>query len=76
MAITDDAVRERHGVSCREGTAGYSYNPSQVTIWEDEEYVSLGKTDEIRRLTPWQARYLAAKLYRLARRIRQRGEAK
>lgn len=72
MAVTDDAVREVHGVRCilADGSAAKSY----IRIYEEDSYIFLdGKLSE-RAMTPWQARYLAAKLYRLARRIRQRTE--
>lgn len=71
MAVTDDAVRERHGMRCRE--RGLQSDAS-VTIYEDEREVVIESHVGARCLTPWQARYLAAKLYRLSRRIRQRTE--
>lgn len=67
---SDDGVRERHGVECREGDAR-----SAVTICEREDYVLIERSGDTRQLTPAQARYLAAKLYRLSRRIRQRNDA-
>jgi len=68
-ATTDDAIRERHGCSCRE--AGDN-SPTSVTVWEGEQSVFIDGNHRNRSLTPWQARYLASKLYRLSRRIRQR----
>lgn len=69
--MSDDAIRERHGCSCRmEGNYA-----SSVTIWEHDDLICLNGMRETRYLTQWQARYLAAKLYRLSRRIRDRGEA-
>jgi len=65
----DDAIRERHGCACREGE---DQKPSSVTIGETEGSIWLDRCFEYRTLTPWQARYLAAKLYRLSRRIRDR----
>jgi hypothetical protein len=70
--ITDDAIRERHGVACRQQN---NDTESQITVNEGEKYVHLNGNSYTRQLTQWQARYLAAKLYRLARRIRQRSEA-
>ena len=68
--MTDDAIRERHGCACmKEQTKRGS-----VTVWEGENSVWLDGDYYDRSLTPWQARYLAAKLYRLARRIRARSE--
>lgn len=71
--MTDDAIRERHGMRCVE--AGDN-SASSVTIWEEADTIVLDGSLRSRRLTQWQARYLAAKLYRLSRRIRDRaGEA-
>jgi hypothetical protein len=69
--VTDDAVREVHGCRCRNG-AGIS---EVVHAIEGDQYITLGAGLREVRLTPWQARYLAAKLYRLARRIKQRTDA-
>lgn len=71
MAITDDAVRERHGVACRKD----SHTAWAINVYESEEYVCFPASECVRQLTPWQARYLASKIYRLARRVQQRGEA-
>lgn len=65
----DDAVREHHGVSCREGD---NEKRSSISIWEGESLVHIDGNYTSRHLTEWQARYLAAKLYRLSRRIRAR----
>ncbi len=70
--LSDDAVRERHGCACRKVAIGDILGQSAMTIWEGEEYVNISSCSDVRLLTPWQARYLAAKLYRLSRRIRQR----
>jgi len=64
--MLDDGIRERHGVRC-------TIRP--VTIQENDDHIALEGCFEERKLTEFQARYLAAKLYRLARRIRQRKEA-
>lgn len=68
MSVTDDGIRERHGVDCRDA----SNNLECVVIGECGEYVRIDRAIGERFLTEWQARYLAAKLYRLARRIRAR----
>lgn len=67
--MTDDAVRERHGLSCIETN---DHSRTSITIWEGEEFIQIDGDLRARSLTEWQARYLAAKLYRLSRRIRQR----
>lgn len=72
MAITDDAVRERHGMRCTEGVSAAT--ASSVTIWEGDALIGLDSSTSHRYLTAYQARYLAAKLYRLSRRIRARTE--
>lgn len=69
--VTDDAIRERHGCRCIDASDS---SPATITIWEGEEFIYVDKGYHDRRLTQWQARYLASKLYRLSRRIRQRGE--
>lgn len=69
-ALTDDAIRERHGCACRKENG----KSSSVTVYETEAGVCIDGCFEDRYLTPWQARYLAAKLYRLSRRIRDRSE--
>ena len=71
MDTTDDAVRERHGCACRDTSDD---TLSSVTVWENDSAVFLDSNYRVRAMTPWQARYLASKLYRLARRIRQRSE--
>ena len=70
MAITDDSIRERHGLACREPDE----SASNITIFEGEQYVFVDGNPRTRKLTQWQARYLAAKLYRLARRLLLRSE--
>jgi hypothetical protein len=64
--MSDDAIREVHG--CR--TVG----GKTVTAMETEAFIVL-ESMGTRELTPWQARYLASKLYRLSRRVRSRTEA-
>lgn len=71
MPVIDDGIRERHGVQCRKAEEKLS----TIDIWEHNEKVWLGGNYEDRSMTEWQARYLAAKLYRLSRRIRARREA-
>jgi len=69
--MMDDAVREIHGMCCRNNNVGES--PAHLTIRETDEAVVLISTANFGSvMTEWQARYLAAKLYRLSRRIRQR----
>jgi hypothetical protein len=67
--MSDDAIRERHGCECRKD----NNLRSAVTIWEHgDDYIAINGVSDTRYLTQWQARYLAAKLYRLSRRIRDR----
>jgi hypothetical protein len=68
--MTDDAIRERHGVKTQPDE---TYE--EVILREREQTLTLSVGTSKVAMTQWQARYLAAKLYRLARRIRQRGEA-
>lgn len=68
--MTDDAIREVHGVKCNS-------EKGRITIHECEGLIGLASTEvgnSSNFMTPYQARYLAAKLYRLSRRIRQRTE--
>ncbi len=66
----DDGIRERHGCTCRDRiTNGERF----ATLQERGQTVVVTVNDC--ELTEWQARYLAAKLYRLSRRIRNRREA-
>jgi len=66
-----DGVHEIHGTSCRENNAGRT--PALCSIEERGYTVILKGTGQFGSvLTSAQARYLASKLYRLARRIRQR----
>ena len=68
----DDAVRERHGVACRDAN---NFSAS-VTIDEIHgKLICLDSCHRNRYLTQYQARYLASKLHRLSRRIRNREEA-
>ena len=66
--MTDDGIREKHGVSC----ADHQMCRSSVLISEREETILIDACYSERNLTEWQARYLASKLYRLARRLRAR----
>lgn len=68
----DDSIREKHGLAC----ADPSGSRGQVTLSEGETWIRIDSYSGHRDLTEWQARYLAAKLYRLSRRIRQRREAR
>lgn len=66
--MTDATIREHHGCACRT-SAG---NAAVVTVWENETHIYIDSYHHNRALTEGQARYLAAKLYRLSRRIRTR----
>ena len=67
--FTDDAVREVHGVKCHDGSGKHA----TVVIREGDRSVVFDQTlFSGAALTPWQARYLASKLYRISRRIRNR----
>jgi len=70
---TDDSIRERHGCACVR-VFGSELRRSGVMIREDDHYLYVDGCSDDRALTQWQARYLAAKLYRLARRVRQRAD--
>jgi hypothetical protein len=61
----DDGVREIHGVEFRD-------DGKRVEFFESGRHVLLYRNLYDRYLTPAQARYLARKLHRLARRIEQR----
>lgn len=69
--MTDDAIREVHGVQCRKIMA-IDCPIASIIVREREDFIEIDRLMAPRKLTPWQARYLAAKLYRLSRRIRQR----
>jgi hypothetical protein len=69
---TDDAIREAHGCLAAQADACHRREVLLREERDDLVYISVGS--EKARLTPWQARYLASKLYRLSRRIRQRTE--
>ena len=75
MNVTDDAVRETHGAKCSKLELGGAEKLSAVVIWESDYAIHLKGCYETREITIWQARYLARKLYRLARRIEKRQEA-
>ena len=69
--IHDDAVREIHGAHCQKlGGAGVT----TITVTEKHGCVVVAAHGDDKELTPWQARYLASKLYRLARRVERRTE--
>lgn len=68
--MTDDGVRERHGMRSWESICG----ETNITVWEAEDALWINGHSAARRMTPAQARYLARKLYRLARRIDTRNE--
>lgn len=64
----DDAIREIHGMkTIKEGLSA-----SRVTMHEGEQDIILYLGSERTHLSVWQARYMARKLYRLARRIEAR----
>jgi hypothetical protein len=68
--IHDDSIREIHGVNAHQPDAG---NAPEIILDERETVISLRLAESRKaRLTPWQARYLARKLYSLARRIENR----
>ena len=69
--MNDDAIRERHGMAC---SVAKNQARSFVVVWEGDESIFLDSNFDVRELTQWQARYLASKLYRLARRIRSRAQ--
>lgn len=64
----DDAIREVHGMKARDSKG----NVRRVTVHERDDAVILDGAFEDAIMTQLQARYLAAKLYRLARRVRNR----
>jgi hypothetical protein len=66
----DDAIREGHFVKARDDKG----NVRRVCVHERDDAIILDGQYESAIMTPWQARYLAAKLYRLSRRIRARSE--
>ena len=68
--IHDDAIREIHGAHCRRNGA----YKDRITVTEGDGFVVLPAHGADMELTPWQARYLASKLYRLARRVERRTE--
>lgn len=67
----DDGIRERHGVSRRINNAGrVGREPITVSERDFDVVVECHSFGGV--LTEWQARYIAAKMYRLSRRIRDR----
>lgn len=59
----DDGVREQHG---------FAVGDKRIIVQESGDRVWLDATYNAHPMTPRQARYLARKLYRLARRIEKR----
>lgn len=68
----EDAIREIHGVVARERTIGGDQQSVRIREFGDDLIAIDPMHHTGALLTQWQARYLAAKLYRLARRIRDR----
>lgn len=67
--MADDGIRERHGMRCTTQSNGYQ----QIIVREaDDGLVCIDAYHYERQMTMREARYLASKLYRLARRIRDR----
>lgn len=66
----DDGVRERHGCNTPSGYCSVREDGSAVLI-NAATYSSYWSSVEVS-LTPSRARYIARKLYRLARRIERR----
>lgn len=69
--MEDDKVRERHGTACSNGTG----TRDSFIVYEGDKSVIFSEQGGQRHLSPPEARYLARKLYRLARRIEKRQEA-
>jgi hypothetical protein len=69
--VSDDGIREMHGVRCFAST---EEKETAISVWEDGAWVCVNPSKYMRYMTKEQARYLAAKLYRLSRRIRDRAE--
>lgn len=67
----DDGVRERHGMLCTR--EDQSVGAIIIIAERLDGRISIDSDHYERRMTPTQARYLASKLYRLARRIDKRG---
>lgn len=66
--MNDDSIRESHGCKCLSRS---------VFMREVDTDIIMEIVGGTAVLTRWQARYIASKLYRLARRIRDReGETK
>ena len=68
--MTDDGVRERHGVMARDNL----HNRHPLTVFEREDKACIPRPPTDLFLTPADARYFARQLYRVARRIEQRNE--
>lgn len=68
--MSDDNIRERHGVKAVKNED----SREEILVCEGEQYVVVRLGHAKAWLSPGQARYLAAKMYRLARRIKQRTE--
>ena len=65
----DDAIRETHGCKCAQTDVAHE---REVLVSETDALILLRLGHAKAKLTRWQARYLATKLYRLSRRIRDR----
>jgi hypothetical protein len=63
----EDGIREHHGCSCRDRVTSA---PALAKVSERDGTIIVQAHDL--ELTEWQARYFAAKIYRIARRIRAR----
>lgn len=68
--MTDDSIRELHGCKCM-SISSTAYE-SCVIVTEGDDLIVINLFGNTATLTRWQARYIASKLYRLARRIRDR----
>jgi hypothetical protein len=67
----DDAIRELHGVNTHQPDANWA---GEIILDERDGMIDLRLSSNRSKahLTPWQARYLARKIWRLARRIEAR----
>ena len=69
--MNDDAIRESHRCKCL-CVSSTVYEP-RVLLRENDDSIVFSICGATAELTRWQACYIASKLYRLARRIRDRG---
>lgn len=67
--VHDRSVRERHGVAC----LNRNKEAEVLDVGEEPGFVRIGDGYGSHLLSPDQARYIASKLYRLARRVERRG---